>query len=1074
MKRFAKTFIIALIIIVSPAMLKAQDYRNHENGFLFNVFEIENMEERVQLASALATSDIWLCNPTQNPGELFIRPNSYNSDIPIYAEFDYLRAILKEEYEEVSVLPKEEFGEIFNSWAHNISDDYYNFLISDYLDRANHCMNAEPFCTSDIYTFPSNNSGYSWSGPNYGCLGSSPTNKHSFWYYMRIGVAGNITIKIEAPFDVDFALWGPFSNETDPCPTQAGETGMLTANCTSCPNNTSNPNFYPSGNLHDCSFSAQSYEYAHVVNGQVGQYFILLITNYNGGSGNITFQKYAGDGETDCGILPPLVNNSGPYCAGQTIQLTANGQAGATYSWTGPGGWTSNLQNPTRTNCTVAMSGTYTCTITLGNQTNSATTEVVVYAQPVANAGPDQTIIYGATAQLSGSGGSGTFNYQWSPANMVTNPNSQNTQTVSLTADQTYTLTVTNPQGGCTSTDQVTIHISGSNMTVTPGPDESICEGGSTTIQANAGGGTGNFTYSWTPTTGLSNPNISNPVANPEQTTTYTCTVSDGMSTQSISVTVVVNMPEFEEETYYICPGDTYNWNGQSCSAEGYYVFNTTTAQGCDKTITLHLHHYPTFDETPINVAICSGETYVYNGNSYTVSGQYPNTLQTINGCDSIVRINLTVYDDNGITTTNQTICPSQVPWVYPADPSQTPLYAGTHTFHLQDIHGCDSTVVLNLTVSDYYQPDTQVEYKCYPYGGTPEYYWNVNGETYHVNVIVQDTLPYGDCEGIFTLDLRFMEVPEAVHIYDTACNTYTWYVDNQQIGIYTENTEDEYHIPLSPYPCTKDYYLHLTVNHESVDNVVSIDGSNPSTPVCDEYYYYNHLISEDTLSFDKNIDTILNGDTPEGCDYRVRLQIRNMHYTPTPTIRCADQNVEAPHYPITATEFNVNRYTYYASDPKSDDTWYNSECTWSISKDSWRIVPSNDNRSCTVYAMDYVEDTIWLTFKAVNLCGIDSASYWLKPSFYGIEETDAYPAAVSVIPNPNNGQMELRFENMEGKINVRVCNVSGTLVDSFEVQTAQAPYSHSYAMKRLSNGVYFFTFSDGKRAVTKKVVIIH
>ena len=206
MNRSAKMVMLALILSVIPARIWAQDYmsshdtnetqqiqiRDYENGFLFNVFGIESVEERVQLASALATSDIWICNPTENPGELFIRPNSNNADIPIYAEFDYLRMTLREEYEEAASLPKEEFAEIFNSWAANISNDYYNFLVSDHLDRANHCMDAEPFCTSDVYDFPANNSGYSWSGPNYGCLGSSPTTKHSFWYYMRIGVAGNI------------------------------------------------------------------------------------------------------------------------------------------------------------------------------------------------------------------------------------------------------------------------------------------------------------------------------------------------------------------------------------------------------------------------------------------------------------------------------------------------------------------------------------------------------------------------------------------------------------------------------------------------------------------------------------------------------------------------------------------------------------------------------------------------------------------------------------------------------------------------------------------------------------------
>ena len=679
MNKFTVTIMLALSLSIIPARIWAQDnISNHtqtvtashdesmsqkvhisdyESGFLFNVFEIENVEQRVQLASALATSDIWLCNPTDHPGELYIRPNSQHADIPIYAEFDYLRMTLRDEYEEMSLLPKEEFKEIFNSWAHNISIDYYNFLISDYVgDRANHCMDAEPFCTSDIYNFPALNSGYSWSGPNYGCLGSSPTNKHSFWYYMRIGVAGNITILIEASFDVDFALWGPFENQIDPCPTTANEAGMLTAACESCPNNTSNPNFYPSGNLHDCSFDARHFEYANVVNGQVGQYYILLITNYSGSDGSITFRKYSGDGETDCGIMPPLVENDGPYCVGETIQLNANGQSGASYSWTGPNGFTSTQQNPTLTNCTTAMSGSYTCTITLGSATNNASTEVVVFTQPIVDfnastvcvgnpttfnstatttdgqqimtydwdfgdgttgsgenashtytqpgtysvthhvhtrecegqvtlpivveaapvasftattvcqgdatqftststgehisgyqwnfgdgqTGTGQTVNhtytqagnFQVTLTTEGSGGTcsgnttqsvtvyampapvatanpysvqfaqastitvnpgaeGNFTYHWEPANMVTNPNSQTTQTVPLTESQLYTVTVTNTQGGCTSTAYVTVSMDGSNLTATATVDQSeICDGSSTTLHAIPAGGT--------------------------------------------------------------------------------------------------------------------------------------------------------------------------------------------------------------------------------------------------------------------------------------------------------------------------------------------------------------------------------------------------------------------------------------------------------------------------------------------------------------------------------------------------------------------------------------------------------
>ena len=85
---FLKTLAISLFLLALPMTQLAQavvespdantthnaQIKDYENGFLFNVFEIENVEERVQLASALATSDIWLCNPTDNPGviSLFI------------------------------------------------------------------------------------------------------------------------------------------------------------------------------------------------------------------------------------------------------------------------------------------------------------------------------------------------------------------------------------------------------------------------------------------------------------------------------------------------------------------------------------------------------------------------------------------------------------------------------------------------------------------------------------------------------------------------------------------------------------------------------------------------------------------------------------------------------------------------------------------------------------------------------------------------------------------------------------------------------------------------------------------
>jgi hypothetical protein len=68
---------------------------------------------------------------------------------------------------------------------------------------------------------------------------------------------------------------------------------------------------------------------------------------------------------------PPASGNT-PVCAGGTLQLTATGPAGATYSWTGPNGFASSQQNPAITGVTAAAAGTYNVTYSLGGCTSTA------------------------------------------------------------------------------------------------------------------------------------------------------------------------------------------------------------------------------------------------------------------------------------------------------------------------------------------------------------------------------------------------------------------------------------------------------------------------------------------------------------------------------------------------------------------------------------------------------------------------------------------------------------------------------------------------------------------------------
>lgn len=1182
MNRLTKTVILAMMLMALPLKQWAQTIKN--SNIEIELSTISNPDYRYCLLSKIANDYNISYLIDEEAGSVLLFSKDNWDDQQFQAYFDDVRMQAEQSFNTYTTANKEAQGAMFTAWKEQLPQDIFVLLFKQLLienpphrDGNQTCATADPFCTTDVVNFyiDASVTGSCESGPDYGCM-SPYTARPPYWFYMKIGVAGTFTIQITNSNnnDLDFCCWGPFSDPNTPCTSQLTSNKII--DCDS-----------PYNSVQECTIPSSS---------QVGQYYLMVITRYSSGSTTVTFSKVpgSGPGETDCGILPPLVDNNGPYCVGQTINLTANGQAGATYSWTGPGGFTSNQQNPSRPNCTMAMAGTYTCTIALGGATNSATTEVVVfpqptanfnfttvcqgnstqftststtnpsgqqitsyqwnfgdgqtstqqnpshtyansgtytvtltvacgdglctstkvqsvtvYAQPVANAGPDQTIPYGSSTQLSGSGGAGTFNFHWEPANMVTNPNAQNTQTVVLTQDQTYTLTVTNSQGGCTSTDEVTIHINGGAMTVnaTASPN-TICQGGSTQLAANAGGGTGNFTYSWTPTTGLSNPNIYNPIATPTQTTTYTCHVSDGQTSQNVSVTVTVNDVIEEHESMTICPGDVYHWHGGSYDATGTYHIDTVTDQGCDKTIYLHLDLYPTYDETTITEAICYGESYTFYGTPYYTSTNPSSTYyvdHSIHGCDSIVRLNLTVWPENEIDLKEVTVCPDLLPYHFYGED----YYDDVDVTVLDtDIHGCDSAVRLVLTVRNYYMPEVQPAHVCYNEGETPTFDWNPIGNYHfelHEDGLYTDTLPTESCEGIFRLDLHFMQTPEEIHVYDTTCDTnpYTWYFNGQPIGgpynTDNPNIEDEYHIPMYPFPCSQDYYLHLTVNQESIDNRVTVDCNTPEYQhVCNIYTHPDPYIGD--IPFYKDTDTILEGQTPQGCPYKVDFHLKNMKYSPNPkALRPSDASTiwfglpEDPNVPDTAmcaavvtnTEFFSFQYTFQIDENKHECEW--NSCKWEISKPSWTLgdtiterltnpngTTGNYYSKCTVYVADRQDEYVVLTATINNSCGTEVRKIYLKSSFLDVDENGLAPADVNIVPNPNNGQMHIDFENMEGRTAVKVFDMTGNQIDAFETIITSNRYNYDYNMKKYADGIYFFVVSNNNRVLTKKVVVIH
>ena len=144
-----------------------------------------------------------------------------------------------------------------------------------------------------------------------------------------------------------------------------------------------------------------------------------------------------------------------------------------------------------------------------------------------------------------------------------------------------------------------------------------------------------------------------------------------------------------------ICPSDYYERYGFRLSnlhESSTYRRTELTVHGCDSTVTLHLHVWPTYFY-PETVHLCEGDTFDFRGMRYHESGEYYDSLTTTKGCDSIYCLYLSVHPVYDIQLCG-VLCEG-IPYTQGGFHVSTP---GLHYQYLQSAFGCDSTVTLTLT----------------------------------------------------------------------------------------------------------------------------------------------------------------------------------------------------------------------------------------------------------------------------------------------------------------------------------------------------------------------------------------
>jgi hypothetical protein len=245
---------------------------------------------------------------------------------------------------------------------------------------------------------------------------------------------------------------------------------------------------------------------------------------------------------------PPTLSNNGPICAGSTLNLTASTVTDATYSWTGPNGFSSSDQNPSIANATAAASGTYSVTVTVGACTSAPATMVVrVNATPAPTAGNNGPLCEGSTLNLTTSTVSGAT-YSWTGPNGFTS-SVQNPTIPGATASASGTYSVTATTNGCASPAGTTLAVVNAIPAApTAGNNGPVNAGATLNLTASTVLGA---TYSWTGPNGFistaQNPSIVNATTNATglysvTATVGTCTSPAGTTTATVNVLLEITM----------------------------------------------------------------------------------------------------------------------------------------------------------------------------------------------------------------------------------------------------------------------------------------------------------------------------------------------------------------------------------------------------------------------------------------------------------------------------------------------------------------------------------------------------
>ncbi len=408
-------------------------------------------------------------------------------------------------------------------------------------------------------------------------------------------------------------------------------------------------------------------------------------------------------------------------CQGTTLVLNAPSNA-VSYAWS---------NGATTQSVVIASAGTYSLTITDANGCSASTNTTIVNGinpQAAVSAGGATTFCQGGNVVLNAAGGT---SFLWN--------NGATTQNITVTTPGNYSVLVTNAAGCSATSNSMFVNVLQSpTSTITAYGPTTFCQGGSVTLAT-----TGAASYAW------SNSATSQSIV-PTTSGTYSVVVTgaNGCTATSNAINVTVNpIPtavitpsgatifcEGSSVNLVASGGVSYAWNNGSTATTlaattgGVYTVTVTNAGGCTDTETLTV----TVNEVPSAFIVTSGSTTFCQGGEVSLTAQAGNSYVWSNNAttQSIAvttagTYSVSILSPNGCSVTSNAITvdvnqPSSSNLIATAFDGYTLngiLYtqSGTYTQTLTNAAGCDSTIILELTLTVGIEEGTLTDVSLYP-----------------------------------------------------------------------------------------------------------------------------------------------------------------------------------------------------------------------------------------------------------------------------------------------------------------------------------------------------------------------